>query len=162
MQAPAQIYFLEVHEVVEIQQADLAGRGHAQKKCRSAGPKKPHGCVVLAVVALAGIVVNNSIILVTTIELRAQTQDLREAIIDGVCDRLRAILLTTATTIGGLSPLLFEKSLQAQFLIPMALTIVFGLGCAALLVLFVVPSLMALLEDVRRILRRPAPAAAQA
>ena len=117
---------------------------------------------LVALIGLAGIVVNNSIILVTTIEWRAETQPLREAIVAGVCDRLRAIILTSATTIGGLSPLLFEKSLQAQFLIPMALTIVFDLGCAALLVLFVVPALMAVQDDLRRLARRPSPYPAHA
>ena len=52
------------------------------------------------------------------------------------------------TTIGGLMPLLFERSIQAQFLIPMAITIVFGLGMATLLILFVVPSLIASLDDL--------------
>ena len=64
------------------------------------------------------------------------------------CIRLRPILLTSATTIGGLMPLLFETSIQAQFLIPMAITIVFGLGMATLLILFVVPSLIASLDDL--------------
>jgi multidrug efflux pump subunit AcrB len=105
---------------------------------------------MMALIGLSGIVVNNSIILVTTIERRTRSQELREAIIDGSCDRLRAIILTSATTIGGLTPLLFEKSLQAQFLIPMALTLVFGLACATMLVLVVVPALVAVQDDVRR------------
>jgi multidrug efflux pump subunit AcrB len=110
---------------------------------------------MVALIGLSGIVVNNSIILVTTIEWRSRDQALYEAIVDGSCDRLRAIILTSATTIGGLSPLLFEKSLQAQFLIPMALTIVFGLASATLLVLIVVPALMAVQDDFRRLFGRP-------
>ncbi len=109
---------------------------------------------MMALIGLSGIVVNNSIILVTTIERRWRRQELYEAIVDGSCDRLRAIILTSATTIGGLSPLLFERSLQAQFLIPMALTLVFGLACATLLVLFVVPALIAVQDDFRRLFRR--------
>ncbi|MBT5455074.1 MAG: efflux RND transporter permease subunit, partial [Rhodospirillaceae bacterium] len=109
---------------------------------------------LVALIGLAGIVVNNAIILVTTMEWRAKTEPLYDAIIGGACDRLRAIILTSATTIGGLTPLLFETSLQAQFLIPMAVTIVFGLACAAALVLFVVPALMAMQDDVRRLLGR--------
>ncbi|MEL0022382.1 MAG: efflux RND transporter permease subunit, partial [Rickettsiales bacterium] len=70
------------------------------------------------------------------------------------CDRLRAVILTSATTIGGLLPLLFERSLQAQFLIPMALTIVFGLLFTTLLVLFVVPALLAVQEDLGRLYDR--------
>ena len=56
------------------------------------------------------------------------------------------MLLTSLTTVGGLTPLLFERSLQAQFLIPMATSIAFGLGFSALLVLFFVPALLSLLE----------------
>ncbi len=104
-----------------------------------------------ALIGLAGIVVNNSIILVTTMERHAESEPFYDAIVNGTCDRLRAIILTSATTIGGLTPLLFEKSLQAQFLIPMAVTIVFGLGCAAVLVLSVVPALMAVQNDLRRV-----------
>ena len=59
------------------------------------------------------------------------------------------MLLTSLTTIGGLTPLLFERSLQAQFLIPMATSIAFGLGFSAVLVLFFVPALLSLLESLR-------------
>ena len=72
---------------------------------------------------------------------------INEAIINGVVDRLRPVLLTSLTTIGGLSALMFEKSLQAQFLIPMAATIVFGLGITAFLVLVIVPSMMGISND---------------
>ena len=114
---------------------------------------------MFALLALAGIVVNNSIILVSTIERRfddlrnqndKDAQDnklIDEAIIAGVVDRFRPVLLTSLTTIGGLSALLFEKSLQAQFLIPMAATIVFGLGITAFLVLVIVPSMMGISND---------------
>ena len=125
---------------------------------------------MFALLALAGIVVNNSIILVSTIERRfddllsqnnKDRQDdkvINEAIIAGVVDRFRPVLLTSLTTIGGLSALLFEKSLQAQFLIPMAATIVFGLGITAFLVLVIVPSMMGISNDfsnfVKNIRRR--------
>ena len=125
---------------------------------------------MFALLALAGIVVNNSIILVSTIErrfdnLRDQNDKdyqndkvIDEAIIAGVVDRFRPVLLTSLTTIGGLSALLFEKSLQAQFLIPMAATIVFGLGITAFLVLVIVPSMMGISNDfsnfVKNIRRR--------
>ena len=114
---------------------------------------------MFALLALAGIVVNNSIILVSTIErrlddLRSQesrepndNEIINEAIINGVVDRLRPVLLTSLTTIGGLSALMFETSLQAQFLIPMAATIVFGLGVTAFLVLVIVPSMMGISND---------------
>jgi len=63
---------------------------------------------------------------------------------------LRPVILTSFTTICGLSTLMFEKSLQAQFLIPMATTIVFGLGITTMLVLFVVPSALAIGDDIKR------------
>ena len=71
---------------------------------------------------------------------------MQEAIVEAACQRLRAVLLTSLTTIAGLLPLLFETSLQAQFLIPMAVSISFGLAFATFLVLLLVPSLLAGLE----------------
>lgn len=99
---------------------------------------------------LAGIVVNNSIILVSLFkELQHKGAGLQEAQVGASCGRLRAVLLTSLTTVGGLTPLLFERSLQAQFLIPMAASIAFGLGFSVLLVLFFVPALLSLLESLR-------------
>lgn len=92
---------------------------------------------------LTGIVVNNSIILVSFYQdLRQQGLDVEMAIIEASCQRLRAVLITSITTIVGLVPLLFETSVQAQFLIPMAVSIMFGLAVATLLVLLVIPALM--------------------
>ena len=99
---------------------------------------------------LAGIVVNNSIILVSLFkELQNKGASVHDALVGAACGRLRAVLLTSLTTIGGLTPLLFERSLQAQFLIPMATSIAFGLGFSAVLVLFFVPALLSLLESLR-------------
>lgn len=99
---------------------------------------------------LAGIVVNNSIILVSLFkELQHKGTSVHDALVGAACGRLRAVLLTSLTTIGGLTPLLFERSLQAQFLIPMATSIAFGLGFSAVLVLFFVPALLSLLESLR-------------
>ncbi len=112
---------------------------------------------LIALVGLSGIVVNDSIILVTTIDERIKRgEPYRDAVIEGTCDRLRAVILTSATTIGGLTPLLFETSLQAQFLIPMALSIVFGLMVTTFLVLLVLPALIAIQGDFS--LARPKPA----
>jgi len=98
---------------------------------------------------LSGIVINDSIILVTFYkQLRSRGMAVREALIESSCLRLRAVLLTSLTTIAGLTPLLFETSLQAQFLIPMATSISFGLGFATLLVLFIVPVLLSYIEQV--------------
>jgi len=100
---------------------------------------------------LSGIVVNDSIILVTFYKhLRQQGMAVQEAIIEAACQRLRAVLLTSLTTIGGLAPLLFETSLQAQFLIPMAVTISFGLMFSTVLVLLVVPAILSVHESVAR------------
>jgi multidrug efflux pump subunit AcrB len=108
---------------------------------------------LIALVGLAGIVVNDSIILVSTIDERiAGGEPLHDAITDGSRDRLRAVILTSATTIGGLLPLMFERSFQAQFLIPMAVTITFGLLVSTLLVLVVVPALIGIQGDVGRAL----------
>lgn len=116
---------------------------------------------IIGLLGLSGIVINDSIILVSTIDERlSDGEPVFEAITQGACDRLRAVLLTSLTTIGGLTPLMFETSLQAQFLKPMALTIVFGLMATTLLVLFVVPSLIAIQHDFR-FRRSPAPEARQ-
>ncbi|MEE8622710.1 MAG: efflux RND transporter permease subunit, partial [Alphaproteobacteria bacterium] len=110
---------------------------------------------LVALVGLSGIVVNDSIILVSTIEERLREGETRmSAIVEGARDRLRAVILTSATTIGGLTPLMFERSLQAQFLIPMALTIVFGLMVTTILVLIVVPALLAIQGDLSDLLQR--------
>ena len=107
---------------------------------------------MVALIGLSGIVINDSIILVTTIDERLGRGDPPvEAIIAGAQDRLRAVILTSATTIGGLTPLIFETSLQAQFLIPMAITIVFGLMVSTILVLIVVPALIAIQSDFRQV-----------
>jgi len=104
---------------------------------------------MIALLGLSGILVNDSIILVSTIDERREGgESLEEAIINGSRDRLRAVILTSFTTIGGLLPLIFETSLQAQFLIPMAITMVFGLATATALVLVIVPSILAIQEDV--------------
>jgi multidrug efflux pump subunit AcrB len=100
---------------------------------------------------LSGIVVNNAIILVSLYsELRAKGMNLHDALIEAACGRLRAVMLTSLTTIGGLTPLLFETSLQAQFLIPMATSIAFGLGFATLLVLFFIPALLYMMENMKQ------------
>ena len=110
---------------------------------------------IIALVGLSGIVVNDSIILVSTIKERLDRgETATDAIIDGTRDRLRAVILTSATTIGGLTPLLFETSLQAQFLIPMAITITFGLMITTILVLLVIPAMMAAQDDVGRLVGR--------
>ncbi|KAA6184621.1 efflux RND transporter permease subunit [Thiohalocapsa marina] len=104
---------------------------------------------------LSGIVVNDSIILVSFYkQLRESGLAVQDALIEASCQRLRAVLLTSLTTVAGLMPLLFEKSYQAQFLIPMATSIAFGLAFATVLVLLVIPALLSLHESAHDGLRR--------
>ncbi|MBR9883257.1 MAG: efflux RND transporter permease subunit [Oceanospirillales bacterium] len=105
---------------------------------------------LFGVFGLSGIVINDSIVLVTFYKhLREQGLAIQDAVVEAACQRLRAVLLTSLTTIGGLTPILFETSLQAQFLIPMATSIVFGLAYGTLLILVVVPSMLTILEGAR-------------
>lgn len=103
---------------------------------------------VVGLIGMAGIIINDSIVLVTTVDERATRQDMTSAIVDGTCDRLRAIFLTTATTVGGLAPLAFETSRQALFLKPTVLSLGYGLGFGMLLVLLVTPSMLAIQHDI--------------
>ncbi|GBC63683.1 AcrB/AcrD/AcrF family protein [Desulfonema ishimotonii] len=103
---------------------------------------------MMGAVSLAGIVVNDSILLVEFIKIRRrQGQAIPDAARHASRERFRAVLLTSMTTIAGLLPLLSEKSLQAQILIPLATSIVFGLMASTVLVLIVVPSLYTILGD---------------
>jgi multidrug efflux pump subunit AcrB len=103
---------------------------------------------VVGLLGMTGIIINDSIVLVTSIDEHAERRGLIPAIIDGTCDRLRAVLLTTLTTVLGLTPLLFEQSTQAQFLKPTVITLVYGLGFGMVLVLLVVPALLAIGRDL--------------
>ena len=120
---------------------------------------------VVGLLGMTGIIINDSIVLVTTIDEHARDRGLVPAIIDGAVDRLRPVFLTTATTVLGLMPLLFERSQQAQFLKPTVITLVYGLGFGVVVVLLVVPALIAMQQDVarqtsalKRILHAPVPA----
>ncbi len=104
---------------------------------------------------LSGIIINDSIVLITFYKrLKERGMDPYAAVIEASCQRLRAVLLTSLTTIAGLAPILFETSLQAQFLIPMAVSIVFGLLLGTLLILLVVPSMILMLENATMLLIR--------
>ncbi len=103
---------------------------------------------MLGFVSLAGIVVNDSILLVEFVKKRvAEGLSVHDAVAKASYDRFRAVLLTSITTIAGMTPLLFETSLQAQVLIPLATSIVFGIATSTVLVLFVIPCLYAIFED---------------
>ena len=103
---------------------------------------------IMGAVSLAGIVVNDSILLVELLKLRAREGiPIPEAAKIASRERFRAVLLTSLTTVAGLTPLLMETSLQAQILIPLACSIVFGLLAATLLILFVVPAIFCVFSD---------------
>ncbi len=103
---------------------------------------------VVGLIGMVGIIINDSIVLVTTIDEKAKDRGLYPAIIDGTADRLRPVFLTTLTTVLGLTPLLYEGSQQAQFLKPTVITLVYGLAFGMVLVLLMVPALMAAQRDV--------------
>lgn len=105
---------------------------------------------VVGLIGMTGIIINDSIVLVSTIDEYAKERGLIPAIIDGASDRLRPVMLTTLTTVLGLAPLLFETSRHAQFLKPTVITLCYGLGVGMFLVLLVVPSLMAMQADFSR------------
>jgi len=105
-------------------------------------------------VALTGIVVNDSLILIDFINRAVRGgEDILAAVIESGKARFRPVLLTSLTTIAGLFPLLLERSFQAQFLIPMAISISFGLLFATVLTLLYIPAIYLIIEDVRRIFK---------
>ncbi len=105
---------------------------------------------IVGIIGMSGIIVNDSIVLISTIDDYARKRGLIPAVVDAVADRLRPVLLTTLTTVLGLAPLLFERSSQAEFLKPTVVTLVFGLGFGMFLVLLIVPAVTVILADVGR------------
>ncbi len=109
---------------------------------------------LVGLATLAGVVVNDSILLIAFIKERFNDgDDMIEAAQNAVRDRFRAIFLTSLTTVVGLGPLLFEQSTQAQFLRPIVASLAFGLTGATLLALFVTPAVFAILHDLGLIRR---------
>jgi HAE1 family hydrophobic/amphiphilic exporter-1 len=108
---------------------------------------------LIGFVALSGIVVNDSLILVEFYnKSRQQGASVRDALIAAGKARFRAILLTTITTVLGLTPLILERSFQAKFLIPMAISIAMGLISATVLILIVLPCVMLIFDDIAGVL----------
>ncbi len=104
---------------------------------------------VIGIAALGGVVINDSLVMIDLINRqRAAGMPLRQAVLESGSRRFRPILLTTMTTFLGLSPLLMERSLQAQFLIPMAISLAFGVVFATAITLILVPSLYLAIEDL--------------
>jgi multidrug efflux pump subunit AcrB len=109
---------------------------------------------LIGVVALSGIVINDSLVMIDLINrMREAGSSAKEAVMLSGTRRFRAIMLTTLTTFLGLTPLLLEKSIQAKFLIPMAISVAFGVVFATIITLLIVPSLYMIVEDLRKIPR---------
>jgi multidrug efflux pump subunit AcrB len=106
---------------------------------------------VMGVIAASGVVVNSSLVLVHNVNnRRAEGQSFHEAVIESAVSRCRPIVLTSMTTFVGLMPLMFNQSVQAQFLVPMAVSLAFGVLFATVVTLLVVPSSYIILEDFHR------------
>jgi len=106
------------------------------------------------VVALSGVVINGALVLIDFANREQQAgMNVHDAIHAAGIHRFRPILLTTLTTFGGLAPIIFETSRQAKFLIPMAISLGFGILFAALITLLLVPSLFLIVEDLRQLFR---------
>lgn len=109
---------------------------------------------IFGLVALAGVVVNDAIVLIECINnYIADGESFYEAVRRGGSRRFRAIFLTTITTVGGLAPLLMEKDHQARMLIPMAISLASGVAFATILTLVLVPCALCILNDIRRLSR---------
>jgi multidrug efflux pump subunit AcrB len=109
---------------------------------------------IMGIVALSGVVVNDSLIMVTYANRQLHRIGAAQAIYEAGMRRFRPIMLTTLTTFGGLTPIIFETSLQATYLIPMAVSLGFGIVFATALILFLVPCLYLVLEDVKAVFAR--------
>ncbi len=105
---------------------------------------------LFGVVALSGVVVNDSLVLIDFANRRRRKGLLATAAIqDAAIQRFRPIMLTTLTTFGGLAPMIFETSRQARFLIPMAISLGYGILFATLITLIIVPSVYLIIDDIR-------------
>ena len=105
---------------------------------------------MFGLIALGGVVVNDSLIMVDFInKARAEGMAVKEAVIQSGTQRFRAIVLTSLTTAVGLMPIMLEKSVQAQFVIPMAISMAFGIIFATVITLFLIPAMYMLLLDIK-------------
>ena len=108
------------------------------------------------IVALSGVVVNDSLVLVDYVNRhRIRGKSIVEAAWEAGAARFRPIVLTSLTTFAGLSPMLFETDLQAKFLIPMAISLGFGILFATFITLILVPCVYLLLEDLKSLIFKP-------
>lgn len=104
----------------------------------------------LGIIALIGVIVNDSLVLVSKMNgYLKEGMDFKDAVYEAGATRFRPILLTSATTVAGLAPLILEKSVQAQFLIPMAVALAYGIVMATFLTLLVLPVFLSYLNDAK-------------
>jgi multidrug efflux pump subunit AcrB len=105
---------------------------------------------MFGVVALTGVVVNDSLIMIDFINrARREGTDMHDAVVGAGVRRFRPIMLTSLTTFAGLTPLLLEKSLQARFLVPMATSLGFGVVFSTFITLILIPVSYSLLSDLK-------------
>jgi multidrug efflux pump subunit AcrB len=109
---------------------------------------------LMGVIALSGVVVNDSLIMIDYANKQRAHSSVYEAIHEAGLRRFRPIMLTTLTTFGGLAPIILERSSQAQYLIPMAISLGFGIVFATSIILVIVPCLYLALEDINLYLKK--------
>ncbi|MBC8206230.1 MAG: efflux RND transporter permease subunit [Kiritimatiellales bacterium] len=110
---------------------------------------------IFGIVALSGVVVNDSLVLIDFFnQKRREGMSVHDSVMTAGVQRFRPIVLTTLTTFGGLLPMIFETSRQARFLIPMAISLGFGILFATGITLLLIPSLTMILEDISRLFKR--------
>ena len=108
---------------------------------------------IFGMIALIGIMVNDALVLISALNINIKKgMEYVPALKKAAISRFRPILLTSITTIAGLAPLIFEKSMQAQFLIPMAIAIAYGLIMATFLTLVFLPSVLLVLNQINKVL----------
>jgi len=109
---------------------------------------------MFGVLALTGVVINDSLVLIDKANRKRQDNETPyTAILEAGLLRFRPIMLTTVTTFGGLSPMIFETSRQARFLIPMAISLGFGVLFATFITLALVPSIYLIIEDLKQLFK---------
>jgi multidrug efflux pump subunit AcrB len=105
------------------------------------------------ILALSGVIINDAVVLVSKFNSNLKEgMTMPDAIYNAGISRFRAILLTTITTVAGLAPLIMETSFQAQFLIPMAVSVAYGVGFGTFLILLIFPVILLVVNDMRRMI----------
>ena len=109
---------------------------------------------MFGILAVAGVIINDSLVLVSTMNrMLKKGTPFKDAVYRASMSRFRPILLTSITTVAGLMPIVLETSLQAQFLIPMAISLAYGLAAATFIMLLILPPLLIAINNGRRIWR---------